>query len=63
MKPCPTCNKPPYVEVHAPEWYEFTGSCRIHCCGHYVCADDMRDALRAWSEQPKPLRTGEVTSL
>ena len=63
MKPCPTCGEQPTVTIHAPEEYEFVGSCRIHCCDHYVCADGMVDAIEAWNEGPRLINIGEITSL
>lgn len=65
MKPCPTCGEQPTVTIRAPEEYEFVGSCRIHCCDHYVCADGMVDAIEAWNEGPRLINIGltEITSL
>jgi hypothetical protein len=63
MKPCPTCGQQPTVTIRAPAEYEFVGSCRIQCCGLYVCADGMAGAIEAWSEEPRPTHIGEITSL
>lgn len=63
MKPCPKCGKQPTVTIRAPEDYEFVGSCRIQCCGNYVSADGMSDAIEAWEQEPRPIHIGEITSL
>ena len=63
MKPCPTCGQQPTVTIRAPADYELVGSCRIQCCDYYVCADGMADAIEAWSEEPRPIHIGEITSL
>jgi hypothetical protein len=65
MKPCRTCGEQPTVTIRAPEEYEFVGSCRIHCCDHYVCADGMVDAIEAWERGTRLINIGltEITSL
>jgi hypothetical protein len=63
MKPCPKCGQQPTVTIHAPENYEFVGSCRIQCCDLYVTGDCMVDAIEAWGHEPRPIHIGEITSL
>ena len=63
MKPCPECGQQPTVTIRSPDEYEFVGSVHIDCCDHHACGDGMSDAIEAWSEEPRAIHIGEITSL